>query len=61
MGEEMNLQSQEFQEIPKEIKPKKTTPKYMLVNLLKTKYKAIREKDTLLQAMMKISANFSSE
>lgn len=61
MGEEMNLQSQEFYETQKEIKSKKTTPKYILVNLLKTKYKAFREKETLLQATIKISAKFSSE
>lgn len=29
MGEEMNLQSQEFYETQKEIKSKKTTPKYI--------------------------------
>lgn len=39
MGKEITTQVQEVQRVPFRINPRRNTPKYMLVNLTKTKYK----------------------
>ena len=68
MGKEIVTQVQEAQRVPYRIKPRKNTPRHILIKLTKIKFKekilkAAREKQkiTYKGIPIKLSADFSAE